>query len=289
MPIDAPEQDFLHYLTCDLPLGYPLKTPMARLLTPTMTISRRRELLHRQAEFLDYAKQFLETHPWISYLATVKDEAVWVTIPTYESKFVDIVDVLYFKDTQQKRKELHEAARAALDEVTAQDCERLVLLQAEAVQIENAINNVGAAIRSGFTAVEPLPPPPPEPVPERRLLPNFVAIAVGCVVVGAVIPPYYGGMIWALTGLIVTGIIGFRIIGKEKARVRTENERFKDYLIHENYLVLCRKSVRLVLTLPFDTRMSALFGLPLCLTALEALLSEREALEARYIGPFSLK
>jgi len=157
------------------------------------------------------------------------------------------------------------------------------------VQIENAINNVGAAIRSGFTAVEPLPPPPPEPVPERRLLPNFVAIAVGCVVVGAVIPPYYGGMIWALTGLIVTGLIGFRIIGKEKARVRTENERFKDYLIHENYLVLCRKSVRLVLTLPFDTRMSALSGLPLCLTALEALLSEREALEARYIGPFFLK
>ena len=183
MPTDTAEQDFLHYLTCDLPLGYPLKTPIARLLASTMMSANRRDLLHRQAEFLDYAGQFLEAHPWISYLAAIKDEAVLVTIPTYESQLVDVVDILFFKDTQQKSKELKEAARAALDDATAQDCERLVLLQAEAAQIEDALKKVGGAIQAGFNAVEPLPRPPAEPVPERKFLPNFVAISVACLVV----------------------------------------------------------------------------------------------------------
>jgi len=283
MPADSDQHDFLHYLMCDLPLGYPLKTPITRLLSPTLTLSSRRELLHQQSRFLDLAKPFLGTHPWIAYLAAIKHEAVLVTIPTYASQLVDIVDQFFFRDLQQKCKELREASRAAIDEATADNCERLILLQCEAAQIDDATKNVSAAIQAGFTAVEPLPPPPPEPEPEHKSLPYFIVCGVVCIVIGALIPPYDGGMAWGLVGLIVTGIFGARVIKKEKARVRAEGAKFKAYLMHESYYALCRKSVALVLALPFETRKSALVNLPPCLTALQALLPEREALEARYL------
>jgi hypothetical protein len=289
--VNASEQDFLHYLTCDLPLGYPLKTPISRLLAPTLTIASRRDLLHQQSRFLDFAKQFLETHPWISYLAAVKHEAVLVIIPTYAARLVDFVDICFLNDLQQKGRELREASRAKLDETAAQNCERLVLLQSEAAQIEDARKKLTGAIQAGFTAVEPLPPPPPEPEssPGRESLPYFIAGGLTCLVIGAVIPPYAGGMAWGLAGLIVTGIVGFRVIKKERARVHAESAKFKEYLIHENYLALCRKSVALVLTLPFEARKSAMGDLPQCLTALQALPPERDALEACYIKPFVLK
>ena len=286
MPADDSEHDFLHYLTCDLPFGYPLKTPISRLLAPTMTISSRRELLHQQSRFLDSAKPFLGTHPWIAYLAAIKHKAVLVTIPTYPEQLVDVVDKLFFRDLQQKEKELREASRAAIDEATAYCCDRLILLQSEASQIEDARKNVTAALQAGFTAVEPLPPPPPEPSPDYRVLPYFIAAGLACLVIGAVIPPEDGGMAWGLAGLVVTGIVGARVLKKEKVRVHAEGAKFKAYLLHESYFALCRKSVGLVLALPFEIRKSALVNLPPCLTALEALPPEREILEAKYITPF---
>jgi hypothetical protein len=289
MLVDSTLYDFLHYLRCDLPLGYPLKTPITRLLATNLTISSRRELLHQQAQFLDTAKQFLKTQPWISYLAAIKHEAVLVTIPTYASQLIDIVDQFFFSELQQKSKELLKASRAAIDDATAQSCERLILLQSEAAQIEDATKSISAAVQAGFTAVEPLPPPPPEPSSGHGSLPYFVAGGVGCVVIGAIIPPYYGGMAWSLAGLIVTGVSGARAYKKEKAIVDAEGTRFKAYLVQENYHILCRKSVILVLALPFETRASALANLPPCLAALKALAPERETLEAKYIGPIILK
>jgi hypothetical protein len=285
MPADSAQHDFLHYLACDLPLGYPSKTPISRLLDPALTISPRRELLHQQSQFLDLAKQFLGSHPWIAYLTALKHEAVVVTIPTYDSHLVDVVDKLFFRDLQQKYKELREASRAAIDETTACDCERLVLLQSEAAKIENARKNVRAAIQAGFTAVEPLPPPPPEPSSGLGSLPYFIAAGVACLVVSAMIPSYVGGMAWGLAGLVVTGILAARVIKKEKARIQAKSAKFKAYMIHESYFALCRKSVGLILTLPFETRKSALVNLAPCLTALEALPPEREALEAKYLRP----
>jgi hypothetical protein len=283
MPADSDHHDFLHYLMCDLPLGYPLKTPITRLLAPTLTLSSRRELLHQQSRFLDLAKQVLGTHPWIAYLAAIKHEAVLVTIPTYAAQLVDIIDQLFFRDLQQKCKELREASRAAIDEATAQNCDRLILLQCEAAQIDDATKNVYAAIQAGFSAVEPLPLPPPEPEPEHKSLPYFIVCGLACLVIGALIPPYDGGMAWGLIGLIVTGIFAARVIKKEKARVCAEGAKFKAYMIHENYYALCRKSVALVLALPFETRKSALVNLLPCLIALKALPPEREALEAMYL------
>jgi len=286
MPVDAPDSNFLRYLTCDLPLGYPLKTPVTRLLMPTLTISSRRELLHQQSQFLDWAKPFLGTHPWIAYLAAIKHEAVLVTIPTYASQLVDVVDIVFFTDLQQKCRQLREAAHAAIDQPTAQDCDRLVLLQSEAAQIEDATKNFNAALKAGFTAVEPLPPALPEPEPDHGSLPYFIAGGVACLIVGAIIPPHYGGMAWGLMGAVITGIVGTPVVKREKSRVNPESEKFRAHLLHENYFSLCRKSVALVLALPFDTRKAALVNLPQCLTALEALHPEREALEARYIKPF---
>ena len=103
------------------------------------------------------------------------------------------------------------------------------------------------------------------------------------------IPPYDGGMAWGLAGLVVTWIFGARALKKEKARLDAESAGLKPYLVHENYYAHCRKSVALVLAIPFETRKSALANLPQCLTALEALPPEREALEAAYIRPFVAK
>jgi hypothetical protein len=285
MPADDAQHDFLHYLMCDLPLGYPLKTSITKLLDSSM-MSTRRELLHQQAGFLDFAKRYIDAQPWIAYLAAVKHEAVLVTIPTYAPQLVDIVDQLFFGELQQKCKDLRAAARAAIDEPTALTCERLVLLQSEAPQIEDALKNVNGALEAGFTAVEPLPLPPPEPLPAQRVLPYFVTAGIVCLIVGGVIPPEYGGMAWALLGLIVTGVVAARVMGKEKARVKAEGNRFGTYLIHESYYSLCKKSVALVLALPFEIRKSALTNLAPCKTALEALPPEREAMEAAYIRPF---
>ena len=52
MPADTAQLDFLHYLMCDLPLGYPLKTSITKLLDSSL-MSTRRELLHQQSDFLD--------------------------------------------------------------------------------------------------------------------------------------------------------------------------------------------------------------------------------------------
>ena len=285
MPADTAQLDFLHYLMCDLPLGYPLKTSITKLLDSSL-MSTRRELLHQQSDFLDFAKHYLPTQPWITYLAAVKHEAVLVTIPTYAVHLVDIVDQLFFAELKEKCKDLREAARAAIDEPTALVCERLVLLQSEAPQIEDALKNVNAALDAGFTTLEPLPPPPPEPVPAQRVMPYF-ATAVGVfLIAGLVIPPEYGGGIWALIGLIVTGVIAARVITKEKSRVKSEGNRFGTYLIHESYYALVRKSVALVLALPFEIRKNALNDLAPCKPALEQLPLEREAMEAAYITPF---
>jgi len=286
MPADTAQHDFLHYLLCDLPLGYPLKTPITKLLSPELTLSSRRELLHQQDQLLDYAKRYLDEHPWIAYLAAIKHEAVLVAIPTYPSNFVDVVDQFFFSDLQQKYKELRETSRAAIDDATALTCERLVLLLSEAAQIAEATKSVSAALAAGFKGVEPLPPPPPEPAPGPKSMPYFVVGGLACVVIGAIIPPYEGGMAWGLTGLIVTGIIAARVLGKERAHVQVESARFKAYLLHEGYYTLCKKSVALVLALPFDKRTSALVDLSPCRTALEALPPERDAIEAHYIRPF---
>jgi len=286
MTDDASEQDFLHYLLCDLPLGYPLKTPVTKLLSQDLTISSRRELLHQQDRFLEYSKRYLNQQPWIAYLAAVKHEAVFVTIPTYAEDLVDVVDKFFFSDLQQKCKELREASRAAIDEPTALTCERLVLLQSEAPHIEDARKNVSAALAAGFKGVDPLPLPPPEPSPAHGTVPYYITGGIISVVVGVVIPPYYGGMAWALAGLIVTGIIAARAAQKEKSRVDSEGAKFKAYLIHESYYSLCKKSVALVLALPFEARKSALIDLSPCLTALEALPPERDAMESQYIRPF---
>lgn len=286
MSADTAQLDFLHYLKCDLPLGYPLKTPITRLLDTSLSLSSRRELLHQQDRFLDFSRQFLGAQPWITYLAAIKHEAVLVIIPTYASQLVDIVDQHFFGELQRKYKELREAARAAIDETTALTCERLILLQSEAPQIEDAIQSVSGAIQAGFNALEPLPPPPPEPVPAQKVLPYFIAAGAACLIAGAVIPDYYGGMAWALLGLIVTVVVAMRVMGKEKARVNAEGTKFKSYMIHESYHVLCRKSVSLVLALPFEVRKAALVNLPPCLDALKALSPERDAMEAAYITPF---
>ncbi len=117
-------------------------------------------------------------------------------------------------------------------------------------------------------------------------LPYFVGAAVGVVVIGALIPPVYGGMACALAGLVITGIIAARVLRRERAVLNAKGAEFKAYLLHESYLFLCRKSVGLVLSLPFEARKSALVNLPPCLAALDALGPEREALEAQYIRPF---
>jgi hypothetical protein len=285
MPADTAQLDFLHYLMCDLPLGYPLKTSITKLLDSSL-MSTRRELLHQQNDFLEFSRPYLDTQPWITYLATVKHEAVLVTIPTYASQLVDIVDQLFFSELQQKCKELRAAARERIDEATALTCERLILLQSEAPQIEDALKSINGALDAGFTTLEPLPPPPPEPVPAQRVLPYFITAGVVCLVIGFVIPPEYGGMAWALLGLIVTGLVAWRVMGKEKARVKAEGNRFGGYLIHESYYALVRKSVALVLALPFEIRKAALTDLAPCKPALEDLPREREAMEAAYIKPF---
>jgi hypothetical protein len=115
MSDDAPDSDFLRYLMCDLPLGYPLKSPISKLLVPNPTMAARRELLYQQDKFLDVANKFLPTHPWISYIAAIKHEAVLVIIPNYASQLVDIADVHFFTELQQKAKELQETSRAAID------------------------------------------------------------------------------------------------------------------------------------------------------------------------------
>jgi hypothetical protein len=286
MSDDAPDSDFLRYLMCDLPLGYPLKSPISKLLVPNPTMAARRELLYQQDKFLDVANKFLPTHPWISYIAAIKHEAVLVIIPNYASQLVDIADVHFFTELQQKAKELQETSRAAIDEATALNCERMVLLQSEAAQIESANKSVKGALQSGFTAVEPLPNPPKEPSTGLEKLRNFVIGGVACLIVSAFVPWHYGGMAWGLAGAVVVGIVGYRAIKKDQAIAAEETATFKAYLHHENYHALCRKSVSLVLALPFETRKTALVNLPPCLTALEALFPERTMLEATYITPF---
>ena len=286
MPADADQLDFLHYLKCDLPLGYPLKTPITRMLDTSLPLSSRRELLHQQDSFLEFSSQFLSAQPWITYLATIKHEAVLVTIPTYASQLVDIVDQHFFGELQQKYKQLRETSRAAIDENTALTCERLLLLQTEAAHIEDAIQSISGAIQAGYTALDPLPRPPPEPLPARRKLPWFISAGVACLVIGALIPSYFAATAWVLIGLIVTTVTAARVMGRDKARADEEGGRFKAYLIHESYHALCKKSISLVLALPFDVRKSALTNLTPCLAALQALPPERESLEAAYITPF---
>jgi hypothetical protein len=286
MSADTVQLDFLHYLTCDLPLGYPLKTPITKLLSPAQQSISRRELLHQQAAFLDFSTQYLETQPWLAYLAAVKHEAVLIAIPTFAAQLVDVVDKFFYSDLEQKSKELREAARAAIDDATALDCERLVLLQTESPQIEDARKNFAGAINAGFSCLEPLPLPPPDPPERPASLPYFAVAAVVCVIAGFLIPPVDGGMAWSLLGLIVTGLIAWRVLGKERHVVRTKGAEFKAYMLHESFHALCRKSVALVLALPLETRKTALIDLPACLAMLVALPPEREALEARYIRPF---
>jgi len=289
MPAESDQLDFLHYLLCDLPFGYPLKTPVTRLLDTSLTFASRRELLHQQARFLDYSKNFLGPHPWITYLAAIKHEAVFVTIPTYSAQLVDIVDQLFFNELQQKCKEVRDISRAGIDDATALTCERLILLQSEAPQIEDARKSVRAALAAGFKGVEPLPPPPPEPAPAHGAWAYYLGGGVISLIIGAVIPPFCGGMAWAVAGLVVTGIVATRFVRKEKVRVDTEGAKFKAYMIHESYYSLCKKSVALVLALPFEVRKSALVDLSPCLTALDALAPERDALEAMYIRSFLSK
>lgn len=284
MQAEVPDHDFLHYLICDLPLGYPLKTPVAKLLSDAQRRLARRELLHQQARFLDVANQILRRQPSLAYLTAIKHEAVLVAIPTYAAQLVDVVDISFFNDLQQKYLTLRESARKAIDEAAALDCDRLVLLQSEASLIEDARNKVNGAIQAGYTALEPLPPLPPEPSSGHGPLSYLIPIGLFCIAAGFVIPPYDGGMAWGLAGLIVTGGVGASTIRKEHARVMAESATFKAYMLHESYLTLCRKSVALVLALPFEIRKSALVNLPPCLAALEALPQERTALESRYIA-----
>jgi len=246
----AAPPSFLTYLTCDPPAGYPFRTATFPEHSLVLKERERRQFVHQQSVFLETARPFAVSHPWIAYLASLKNEAVLAVIPVDSTPFIDVADQKFLRDSQQKWKALRLETQAAIDQATALSCERLVLLQREASKIDECEKKLRTALDAGFTALKPLPPKPPEPV---------------------------HGWLAEIAGAVA---------GKIKADQAAKKANWKAWLLQEMYLAVCQGSLHSVTSLPPETRSNGTADLPASLAVLQNLRQERAALVENYITPY---
>ncbi len=96
------DSDFLTYLKCELPFGYPFEPPLTPQLLPILKERQRMELVCRQAAYFKAANQVAPTHPWIAYIAALKHEAILSFIPVETTPFVNVADQKVFNTCHQE-------------------------------------------------------------------------------------------------------------------------------------------------------------------------------------------
>jgi hypothetical protein len=163
MPANVPGDSFPEYLKCDLPFGYAASAPLMLPFAAPLKESQRKDVIDLQTRFLDLAERLADSHPWIAYLAALKHDVVLILLSKQPLQFCAIADQKTYNDAQQKWRALRKKSRSAIDDATALNCERLVLLQRESATIEDAEEKLRATLAAGYTALEPLPPEPPPP------------------------------------------------------------------------------------------------------------------------------
>ena len=161
MSSDVPASPFLTYLTCELPFGYPFEPPLTPEFLLILKERHRKDLAYRQAAYFETANQLAATHPWIAYIAALKNDAILTFIPVETTPFVIVTDQKYFNTYQQNWKLLRKRSHDAIEDGVAFFCERLVGLQREAALIDEVEKNLRTALTSGFTALLPISLEPP--------------------------------------------------------------------------------------------------------------------------------
>ena len=243
------DSDFLIYLTCELPFGYPFDPPLTPQLLPVLKERHRMELVCRQAAYFETANQLVQSHPWIAHIAALKHEAILSFIPVETTPFVNVADQKVFNTCHQNWRQLRNESRRAIEDGIAFFCERLVKLQREAGKIDELEKRLTAALAAGFKALLPMTDEPPKP-PEGL-------------------------------GVEIAGVLG---LGKAR-RVEAE-ARIKTWHLQDSYLQTCQQLLNKISSLPLETRREGLKDVPGTLTALKGLEEEREVLKETYITPY---
>ncbi len=167
--MSASAPSFAAYLACDLPYGYPFEPTLTEQSLPQLKERHRKLIVAQQAEFQQAAQQLLLSHPWLAYIAALKDDALLTFVPIETTPFVNVVDQKAFKDLHENWRLLRNASRAASEDGIAFFCERLVQLQREAALIAEVEDVLRTAQKVGFTALLPISVEPPTEVPEDEI------------------------------------------------------------------------------------------------------------------------
>ena len=244
----VPLSSFLVYLTCELPLGYPFEPTLTPEFILIMKEKHRKELVRRQAAFLEIGKQYLPTHPWLAYLTALKHEAFLTFVPIETTPFINVSDQKEFSNCQQEWLKLRNESRKMTEDPIAFFSERLIQLQREAPKIDDLEKALNGALSAGFTALLPLAETPPE-------MPKGI-------------------------GTDLAGALGF-----DGARKKAQAE-IKRWHHQDSYLQLSLKTLSKMSSLSLETRTHGLEDVQGCLNTLKELRAERDFLIANYITPF---
>jgi hypothetical protein len=246
---DAQDSEFLTYLKCELPFGYPFEPPLTPQLLPILKERHRMELVYRQAAYFETANQLAATHPWIGYIAALKHEAILSFVPIETTPFVNVADQKVFNTCHQNWRQLRNESRRAIEDGIAFFCERLVMLQRDAAKIDDMEKRLLAALASGFTALLPITDEPPK-MPEGL-------------------------------GTDIAGVLGLN-----KARRKKAEAEIKTWHLQDSYLQMCQQAINKISSVPPETKREGLKDVPGTLAALNGLKEEREILKGNYITPY---
>jgi len=249
MSSGSQDSEFLTYLKCELPFGYPFEPPLTPQLLPILKERQRMELVRRQAAYFETANQFAPTHPWIAYIAALKHEAILSFIPVETTPFVNVADQKVFNTCHQHWRQLRNESRRTIEDGIAFFCERLVMLQRDAARIDDMEKRLQAALAAGFTALLPITNEPPK-LPEGL-------------------------------GTDIAGVLGLKSARRKKAEAA-----IKTWHLQDSYLQMCQQALNKISSVPAETKREGLKAVPGTLAALNGLKEEREVLKENYITPY---
>ena len=248
MSSDAQDSEFLIYLTCGLPFGYPFEPPLTPQLLSNLKERQRMEVVYQQAAYFEAASQLAPSHPWIAYLAALKHEAILSFIPIETTPFVSVTDQKIFNTCHQNWRQLRNDSRRGIEEGIAFFCERLVMLQRDAARIDDLEKRLRAALAAGFPALLPIANEPPK-MPEG----------------------------------LATEIAG--VLGLSTARKKAE-AAIKTWHLQDSYLQMCQQALNKISSISPEAKREGLKDVQGTVAELNGLKEEREILKGNYITPY---
>lgn len=272
-----PPDRFNAYVFAALPDEYPVSGVPLSL---KMGDAHRKEVVFQQGKLLEVAETYLETAPWISFLASLKHTQLLSAFEIHSAVLHELLDKEYFTAVDSTAQQLVCKSVALLDADTKNNIERLVAIQVFFGDISGCSEIVSEALSKGIKAFEPPMKPGDNTTGCGGCLLTIVA-AVSCGIAAAIVNPEWSGI--GVFALLIGGFIWASIMNPKWEKEKAYNAELKAFnKLREQYY---ENASRFEVPLKWNAKEAA-SDLPTALQSLSSFISERKILQDHYVKPY---